>query len=186
MKHRPSQPSRVYGSSPVVIAGVMTTLGVIGVAGGVAHAAVSNGFGANPDSAVRAGTTTTGPVTTSAPTPTPSTATTGGTPPASPSTPAATPTTGGTTGPTSTTGPTKIAEPPSKPGSSSPGRWVWVPDQNTTQGPKTFQLYKIRWGDTLSGISVRTGVPIATLVRDNNIKNPDLIYAGDVLRIPLY
>ena len=44
-------------------------------------------------------------------------------------------------------------------------------------------LYKIQWGDTLWSISRRYGVPIATIVRLNRIKNPNLIYAGSTIRI---
>lgn len=44
-------------------------------------------------------------------------------------------------------------------------------------------LYKIRWGDTLWSISRRYGVSIATIVRLNRIQNPNLIYAGQTLRI---
>lgn len=44
-------------------------------------------------------------------------------------------------------------------------------------------LYKIKWGDTLWSISRRYNVPIATLVRLNRIQNPNLIYAGQTLRI---
>jgi GH25 family lysozyme M1 (1,4-beta-N-acetylmuramidase) len=44
-------------------------------------------------------------------------------------------------------------------------------------------LYQIRWGDTLWSISRRYGVSIATIVRLNRIKNPNLIYAGQTLRI---
>lgn len=44
-------------------------------------------------------------------------------------------------------------------------------------------LYKVRWGDTLWSISRRYGVPIATIVRLNRIQNPNLIYAGETLRI---
>ena len=44
-------------------------------------------------------------------------------------------------------------------------------------------LYKIRWGDTLWSISRRYGVPIATIVRLNRIQNPNLIYAGEIIRI---
>lgn len=43
--------------------------------------------------------------------------------------------------------------------------------------------YKIQWGDTLWSISRRYGVPIATIVRLNRIKNPNLIYAGSTIRI---
>lgn len=44
-------------------------------------------------------------------------------------------------------------------------------------------IYKIQYGDTLYAISRRYGVSIATLVRLNRIKNPNLIYAGQTLRI---
>lgn len=44
-------------------------------------------------------------------------------------------------------------------------------------------LYKVRWGDTLWSISRRYGVPIATIVRLNRIQNPNLIYAGETIRI---
>lgn len=44
-------------------------------------------------------------------------------------------------------------------------------------------IYKIKWGDTLWSISRRYNIPIATIVRLNRIKNPNLIYAGQTLRI---
>ncbi len=44
-------------------------------------------------------------------------------------------------------------------------------------------IYKIQYGDTLYSISRRYGVSIATIVRLNRIKNPNLIYAGQTLRI---
>lgn len=44
-------------------------------------------------------------------------------------------------------------------------------------------LYKIKWGDTLYSISRRYGVSIATIVRLNRIQNPNLIYAGQTIRI---
>lgn len=44
-------------------------------------------------------------------------------------------------------------------------------------------LYKIQYGDTLWSISRRYGVSIATIVRLNRIKNPNLIYAGQTIRI---
>ncbi|MBJ6764501.1 LysM peptidoglycan-binding domain-containing protein [Myxococcaceae bacterium JPH2] len=43
--------------------------------------------------------------------------------------------------------------------------------------------YRIRPGDTLSGLAARFGTTVAKLARDNNIKNPDLIYAGATLRV---
>ena len=44
-------------------------------------------------------------------------------------------------------------------------------------------LYKIRSGDTLWSISRRYGVSISTIVRLNRIQNPNLIFAGETLRI---
>lgn len=44
-------------------------------------------------------------------------------------------------------------------------------------------IYKIQYGDTLYSISRRYNVSIATLVRLNRIQNPNLIYAGQTLRI---
>ena len=49
--------------------------------------------------------------------------------------------------------------------------------------PATFE-YTIKSGDTLSEIAARYGTTVARLVSINNISNPDLIYAGETLRIP--
>ena len=43
--------------------------------------------------------------------------------------------------------------------------------------------YRIKWGDTLWGISRRYGVSINDLAQWNNIANPNLIYAGNTLVI---
>ena len=44
--------------------------------------------------------------------------------------------------------------------------------------------YRIHWGDTLSGIAQRYGVSIGTLLAWNRgIRNPNLIYAGNVLHV---
>ena len=45
------------------------------------------------------------------------------------------------------------------------------------------ESYTVRQGDTLSGIARRLGVSQQTLVRLNNIANPDRIYTGQVLRL---
>lgn len=47
-----------------------------------------------------------------------------------------------------------------------------------------YFTYTIRPGDTLWGLARRYGTTVDTLVRLNGIANPDLIYAGDTLRIP--
>ena len=44
--------------------------------------------------------------------------------------------------------------------------------------------YRIRWGDTLSGIAARYHTSVGALARANHIANPNLIYAGSTLRIP--
>lgn len=47
-----------------------------------------------------------------------------------------------------------------------------------------YTTYVIRSGDTLSEIAQRFGTTIATLQALNNIQNPNLIYAGNTIRIP--
>jgi LysM repeat protein len=45
--------------------------------------------------------------------------------------------------------------------------------------------YRIRWGDTLSGIAARYGTTVSALMRANpHIKNKNIIYAGKLLTIP--
>lgn len=46
------------------------------------------------------------------------------------------------------------------------------------------ETYKIKWGDTLSEIAIKYNTTINTLVRLNKIKNPNLIYSGETLRLP--
>lgn len=43
--------------------------------------------------------------------------------------------------------------------------------------------YKIKKGDTLSEIAKREGTTVKALAKKNNIKNPDLIYAGKTLKL---
>lgn len=44
--------------------------------------------------------------------------------------------------------------------------------------------YNVRRGDTLSALSNEFGSSVDTLVRLNNINNPNLIYTGEVLHVP--
>lgn len=44
--------------------------------------------------------------------------------------------------------------------------------------------YVIQYGDTLSGIARRNNTSVEELQRLNNIANPNLIYAGNTLRLP--
>ncbi|WP_208721246.1 LysM peptidoglycan-binding domain-containing protein [Corallococcus aberystwythensis] len=43
--------------------------------------------------------------------------------------------------------------------------------------------YRIRPGDTLSGLAARFGTTVSKLAKDNNISNPDLIFSGNNLKI---
>jgi LysM repeat protein len=45
-------------------------------------------------------------------------------------------------------------------------------------------IYLVQPGDTLSSIAIHFGTSVDELVRKNNIRNPNLIYAGQVLTIP--
>lgn len=46
------------------------------------------------------------------------------------------------------------------------------------------KYYVVQSGDTLSGIAAKFGTTVADLVKINNISNPNLIYPGEVLKIP--
>ena len=49
---------------------------------------------------------------------------------------------------------------------------------------RDFYYYRVKKGDTLSGIAKRFGVPTYSIVKINGIKNPNLIKVGQVLKIP--
>ncbi len=50
---------------------------------------------------------------------------------------------------------------------------------------KTTKKIKIKWGDTLSQLAIKYNTTVAELVRLNNIQNPNLIYAGATLIVPV-
>jgi LysM repeat protein len=51
------------------------------------------------------------------------------------------------------------------------------------QGPATAGTYHVAPGDSLWGISTRTGIAVDDLARMNGLNNPDLILAGQTLRL---
>lgn len=64
------------------------------------------------------------------------------------------------------------------------GEMIYAGDKLSTPGARmSGEFYVVRPGDTLFYISRRTGVPIRTLVGINRIKDPDLIYAGEHLKL---
>ena len=64
------------------------------------------------------------------------------------------------------------------------GEMIYEGDKLSIPGARmSGEFYVVRPGDTLFYISRRTGVPIRTLVGINRIKDPDLIYAGEHLKL---
>ena len=51
--------------------------------------------------------------------------------------------------------------------------------------PSSYQTYRVRFGDTLSGIALHFGTSIYALMIANNIPNPNLIFAGMRLILPV-
>jgi len=66
-----------------------------------------------------------------------------------------------------------------------PGQKIILPtDSSLSKGNiSSSPYYTVKSGDTLSGIAQRFGTTTLTLVKLNNISNPNLIYPGQVLKI---
>ena len=58
-----------------------------------------------------------------------------------------------------------------------PGQVLRIP------GGTAERTYTVQPGDTLWGIAERYGTTVSALAAANGIRNPDLIYPGQVLRI---
>lgn len=50
---------------------------------------------------------------------------------------------------------------------------------------QNYQIYNIKKGDTLSQIAINFNTTVEKIVILNNIKNPNLIYAGQKIKIPI-
>ena len=65
------------------------------------------------------------------------------------------------------------------------GQRIYVPSIDTNDiNDTSHKLYIVQKGNTLTYISNLFGVTIDEIVSLNNIKNPNLIYTGEILRIP--
>lgn len=58
---------------------------------------------------------------------------------------------------------------------------IFLPDDSSTPQPV---YYTVQAGDTLSGIAARFGTTLEILAELNQIPDPNLIYTGQMLRIP--
>ena len=66
---------------------------------------------------------------------------------------------------------------------SEPVKKVSATKSNTKKTTSTVSVYTVKKGDTLSEIAERFGTTVSQLVKLNNIKNPNLIYAGQKIKI---
>lgn len=65
------------------------------------------------------------------------------------------------------------------------GERIYVPSlENSNLGDTSHVLYVVKRGNTLTQISRLYGVSIESIAQLNDIKNPNLIFAGEILRIP--
>lgn len=65
------------------------------------------------------------------------------------------------------------------------GERIYVPSlENSNLGDTSHILYIVKRGNTLTQISRLYDVSIDSVINLNNIQNPNLIFAGEVLRIP--
>lgn len=67
----------------------------------------------------------------------------------------------------------------SNPNLIHPGQTIRIPENSSSAS----QYYTIRSGDTLSEIAQRFGTSVSTLMSLNSISDPNLIYAGNKIRI---
>ncbi len=76
--------------------------------------------------------------------------------------------------------PTLVPSPTEAPVQVLPAQGV-----NPTATTQIAQTYVVQYGDSLSTIAVRFGILTRDLARVNNIVNPNLVYVGQVLQIPM-
>lgn len=67
-----------------------------------------------------------------------------------------------------------------------PGQRFVITSSTTSPNTSTSKtiFYKIRYGDTLSKIALKYNTSVSRIANLNKIRNPNLIYAGNTLKIP--
>lgn len=67
------------------------------------------------------------------------------------------------------------------------GQLLYIPTGYQPPAPQpTYSTYVVQWGDTLAKIAARTGVRLSSILAVNpQIWNPSLIYAGQVINLPV-
>lgn len=59
------------------------------------------------------------------------------------------------------------------------------PEPTPTPSPvQGYVNYEVKWGDTLESIAHRFGTTVEELMRINKLANPNLIYIGQILKVP--
>ena len=72
---------------------------------------------------------------------------------------------------------------PSQPAESTQRSTPTKPTTNETKGTKRRRRYTVKTGDTLSAISIKTGVSLATIERLNPKLDADTLHAGQKVRL---
>lgn len=81
--------------------------------------------------------------------------------------------------------PTPVETVPAQPPQPEPTPQPQQPEPTPTPLPAQGYInYTVKWGDTLESIAYRFGTTVEELVRINNLANPNLIYIGQVLKVP--
>jgi lipoprotein-anchoring transpeptidase ErfK/SrfK len=64
-----------------------------------------------------------------------------------------------------------------------PGQRLTLPPEAVLPVDTTGTVHEVQWGETLNEIALQYGISATTLLSLNGIENPDLIYAGQRLRL---
>ena len=86
--------------------------------------------------------------------------------------------------PTPTPKPSASATPTPKPSASATPKPKASPTPSATPKPSAVKEYKVKPGDTLTGIASRFGTTSKILRKLNSISNADLIKIGQILKLP--